>query len=198
DQENAVILIWLWNSIEPEIAANVMFHNTAKGVWEDLNDTYSQDKNMNRVYDLYDKMFRLHQSGKPLHEYYSTFKGLAEELNVYQPLTNDIDKLKAQRNEFLVSKFLAGLDPNLQKVKGHNLAGETVPSLTDTFSRLQRVAYPMSYESSPKDNSAFTVGRGRGRSCGSGEVVVLILVVVVLLVTDHLGNVVTVARIIIL
>ncbi|GAV80161.1 UBN2_3 domain-containing protein, partial [Cephalotus follicularis] len=95
-QENAVILIWLWNSMEPEIAANVMFHNTAKGVWDDLKDTYSQDKNMNRVYDLYDKMFHHRQSGKPLHDYYSTFKGLAEELNVFQPLTNDIDKLKAQ------------------------------------------------------------------------------------------------------
>ncbi|GAV77240.1 UBN2_3 domain-containing protein [Cephalotus follicularis] len=161
-QENGVILIWLWNSMEPEIAENVMFHNTAKGVWDDLKDTYSQDKNMNRVYDLYDKMFHLHQSGKPLHDYYSTFKGLAEELNVFQPLTNDIDKLKAHRNEFLVSKFLAGLDPDLQKLKGHILAGETVPSLTDTFSQLQRVAYPMQHESSPKDNSAFTIGRGRG------------------------------------
>ncbi|GAV57858.1 UBN2_3 domain-containing protein, partial [Cephalotus follicularis] len=85
-QENAVILIWLWNSMEPETAANVMFHNTAKGVWDDLKDTYSQDKNMNMVYNLYDKMFHLRQSGKPLHDYYSTFKGLAEELNVFQPL----------------------------------------------------------------------------------------------------------------
>ncbi|GAV86712.1 UBN2_3 domain-containing protein, partial [Cephalotus follicularis] len=142
-QENTVILIWLWNSMEPKIATNVMFHNTAKGVWDDLKDNYSQDKNMNRVYDLYEKMFHLHQSGKPLQDYYNTFKGLAEELNVFQPLTNDIDKLKAQRNEFMVSKFLAGLDPDLQKVKGYILAGETVPSLSDTFSRLQRVAYPM-------------------------------------------------------
>ncbi|GAV68098.1 UBN2_3 domain-containing protein [Cephalotus follicularis] len=144
-QENAMILIWLWNNMEPEIAANVMFHNTAKGVGDDLKDTYSQDKNMNRVYDLYDKMFDIGQSGKPLHDYYySTFKGLAEELNVFQPLTN-IDKLKAQRYEFLVSKFLAGLDPDLQKIKGHILAGDTVPSLTDAFSRLQRVAYPMQH-----------------------------------------------------
>ncbi|GAV59103.1 UBN2_3 domain-containing protein [Cephalotus follicularis] len=78
--ENVVSLIWLWNSMEPEIATNVMFHNTAKGVWDDLQDTYSQGKNMNRVYDLYDKMFHIHQSGKPLYDYYSTFKGLAEEL----------------------------------------------------------------------------------------------------------------------
>ncbi|GAV78520.1 UBN2_3 domain-containing protein, partial [Cephalotus follicularis] len=58
-QENTVILIWLWNSMEYEIAANVMFHNTAKGIWDNLKDSYSQDKNMNRVYDLYDKMFHL-------------------------------------------------------------------------------------------------------------------------------------------
>ncbi|GAV76448.1 UBN2_3 domain-containing protein [Cephalotus follicularis] len=31
-QKNAVILIWLWNNMEPEIDANAMFHNTAKGV----------------------------------------------------------------------------------------------------------------------------------------------------------------------
>ncbi|GAV73821.1 hypothetical protein CFOL_v3_17304, partial [Cephalotus follicularis] len=100
--------------------------------------------------------------------YYSTFKGLAKELNVFRSLTNDIDKLKAQQNEFLVSKFLAGLNLDLQKLKGHILAGETVPSITDIFSRLQHVAYPMQHESSPKDNSAFTVGRGRGCSRGLG------------------------------
>ncbi|XP_043705360.1 uncharacterized protein LOC122655212 [Telopea speciosissima] len=132
-QENAIILIWLWNSMEPNIAAN------------------------------------LRRSNKPLQDYYSSFKGLVEELNVFQPLTTDIDKLKEQRNEFFVSKFLAGLDPDLNSIKGHILAGETVPTLADTFSRLQRISSPKKNDSAPKESSAFVVGRGRGHGRSSGR-----------------------------
>ncbi|XP_043693033.1 uncharacterized protein LOC122643479 [Telopea speciosissima] len=142
-KENAIILIWLWNNMEPDIAASVMFHMTAKG------------------------------TDKSLQEYYSAFKGIVEELNVFQPLTTDIEKLKAQWNEFFVSKFLAGLSPSLKAMKGHLLAGESVSTLNDTYSRLQCIASPSSKPDNtpPKENSAFTTsgGHGRDRNLGGGR-----------------------------
>ncbi|XP_042502356.1 uncharacterized protein LOC122079725 [Macadamia integrifolia] len=168
-KENALILIWLWNSMEPYVAANVMLHSIAKGVWNDLKETYSQEKNMTRIYDIYEKLFQFRQSDKPLSEYYSTFRGMVEELNVFQPLTVDIDKLKAQRNEFFVAKFLAGLNNDLKAVKGHLLAGDTVPTLNDTYSRLQRIPCSTKPDQSTKDNSAFHANRGRGRGGGRGS-----------------------------
>ncbi|XP_042494961.1 uncharacterized protein LOC122074167 [Macadamia integrifolia] len=168
-KENAIILIWLCNSMEPDIAVNVMFHTTAKGVWDDLKETYSQpqDKSMTRTYDLYEKLFQLKQSSKPVQVYYGTFKGLVEEFNVHQTLSADIEKLKAQRNEFFLSKFLAGLHTDLKSAKGHLLAGETIPTL-DTYSRFQRIGSSSKPDSTHKDTPAFSACRGRGHGRGSG------------------------------
>ncbi|XP_042482289.1 uncharacterized protein LOC122062709 [Macadamia integrifolia] len=157
------------SSMEPDVAANVMFHSTAKGVWNDLKETYSQEKNMTRIYDIYEKLFQYRQSDKPLAGYYSAFRDIVEEFNVFQPLITDIDKLKAQCNEFFVSKFLAGMNNDLKAVKGHLLAGDTVPTLNDTYSRLQRITSSTKPDQSSKDNSAFHANRGRGRGHGGGR-----------------------------
>lgn len=99
--------------MEPSIAANVMFHTTAKGVWDDLMESYSQDKNMSRIYELYEKIFNFKQGDKSLGEYYSALKGMWEELNLYQPITTDFERPKTQRADFQVAKFLFGLNVNL-------------------------------------------------------------------------------------
>ncbi|KAK3420744.1 hypothetical protein EUGRSUZ_G01582 [Eucalyptus grandis] len=161
-RENDTLLVWLWNNMEPSIAANVMFHTTAKGVWDDLMESYSQHKNMSRVYELYEKIFNFKQGDKSLGEYYSALKGMWEELNLYQPITTDLERLKTQRSEFQVAKFLSGLNADLQPVKSQLLAGERVPSMNEAFCRIQRIVPPSS--TSSKDNSAFVAGSGgRGR-----------------------------------
>ncbi|KAL3721854.1 hypothetical protein ACJRO7_034230 [Eucalyptus globulus] len=161
-RENDTLLVWLWNSMEPSIAANVMFHTTAKEVWDDLMESYSQDKNMSRVYELYEKIFNFKQGDKSLGEYYSALKGMWEELNLYQPITTDLERLKTQRSEFQVAKFLSGLNADLQPVKSQLLAGDRVPSMNEAFCRIQRIVPPSSTLS--KDNSAFVAGSGgRGR-----------------------------------
>ncbi|KAL3751835.1 hypothetical protein ACJRO7_012637 [Eucalyptus globulus] len=141
-RENDTLLVWLWNSMEPSIAANVMFHTTAKGVWDDLMESYSQDKNMSRVYELYEKIFNFKQGDKSLGEYYSALKV-----------------------EFQVAKFLSGLNADLQPVKSQLLAGERVHSMNEAFCRIQHIVPPSS--TSSKDNSAFVAGSG-GRGHGRG------------------------------
>ncbi|XP_042511652.1 uncharacterized protein LOC122086742 [Macadamia integrifolia] len=135
------------------VATNVMFHSTAKGVWDDLRETYSQEKNMTRIYDIYEKLFWFFQSEKSLSEYYNTFRGMVEKLNVFQPLTTDIDKLKAQRNEFFISKFLAGLNNDLKAVKSH----------------LRCITSSTKPDQSSKDNSAFVANHGRCHSRWGGR-----------------------------
>ncbi|XP_043705457.1 uncharacterized protein LOC122655317 [Telopea speciosissima] len=177
-RENSVLKSWLWNSIEPSIAANVVFHKTVKGVWNDLKESFSQEKNISRTYELYENLFRFSQQDKSLNEYFSGYKGIIEELQVHQPLTTDLEQLKLQRAEFHVAKFLAGLHPDYQSVKSHLLKGEKVPSLNETFSQLQRLSTSSRADSapSPKDSSAFIAGRersssfpGRGRGQGRGR-----------------------------
>ncbi|XP_043697036.1 uncharacterized protein LOC122647788 [Telopea speciosissima] len=169
--ENATLLNWLWNSMEPSIASNMMFHKTAMGVWEELRESYSQDTYLSWIYDLYEKFFSLKQEGKSLGKYYNSLKGMWEELNVYQPISTDAAMIKAQRSEFLVAKFLSGLDSDLQSVKSQLLTSEKIPSMNEAYCHIQRVVSPSTVKSDAapisKDNSALFISTG-GRSHGGG------------------------------
>ncbi|XP_043700114.1 uncharacterized protein LOC122650799 [Telopea speciosissima] len=79
--------------MEPAIASNVMYHSTAKGVWTDLRETYSQAKNVSRIYEIYEKLFTHKQGDRSLSEFFGSFKGLIEELQVYQPFATDAEVL---------------------------------------------------------------------------------------------------------
>ena len=43
DEEDSLVMSWLWNSMVPEISDTVMFL-TAKDIWEAVNLTYSKVK----------------------------------------------------------------------------------------------------------------------------------------------------------
>ncbi|XP_043704325.1 uncharacterized protein LOC122654334 [Telopea speciosissima] len=161
-RENSIIKIWLWKSVAPTIASNVMFHTLAKDVWNDLCESFSQEKNISPMYGLYEKLFTFQQGDKSLNEYFATYKGMVEELKLHQPLTTNLDRLK-QRAEFHVAKFLARLHPDYQSVKSQILTGEKVPSLNEVFFCINRLANPSKSDSTTKDSSAFTVSRGQGR-----------------------------------
>ena len=130
------------------------------------------ENNVSRVYDVYQNLFLLQQNEKSISEYYSTFRGLIDELTQYHPVTNDVDIIKKQREEFYVSKFLAGLHPTLHSVKSHILAGDgSVPSLSNVYSRILRVTTESSTvsETPGKDNFALATSTGnRGAFRGRG------------------------------
>ncbi|XP_043687731.1 uncharacterized protein LOC122638944 [Telopea speciosissima] len=164
-RENSIVKIWLWNNVEPAIASNVMFHSLAKDVWNDLRESFSQERNISRMYDLYEKLFNFQQGDETLNEYCASYKGMVEELQIHQPLTTNLDQLKQQRAEFHVAKFLFGLHLDYQFVNSQLLTGEKVPSLNEVFSRINRLANPFKPDSTPKDN--FVGNRGWG--CGRGS-----------------------------
>ena len=119
--------------MEPSVAANVMSYTTAKGVWNDLQESFSQDTNLSRVYDLYERLFNCKQGDRSIAEFYSSLKGIWEELNVHQPLTTDLNTLKAQRAKFQVATFLSSLSSELQPLKSQLLAGDKVLTLNEAF-----------------------------------------------------------------
>jgi len=67
-----------------------------------------------------------------------------------------------------VSKFLSGLSPTLRsQVRGQILGGDSVPTLTTTFSRVMRASTKTNVFSAPFiEQSAIVFGRGRDRDFG--------------------------------
>ncbi|XP_043687974.1 uncharacterized protein LOC122639217 [Telopea speciosissima] len=59
-RENSIIKIWLWNSVELAIASNVMFHTLAKDVWNDLCESFSQERNISLEFHVAKFLAGLH------------------------------------------------------------------------------------------------------------------------------------------
>lgn len=51
-----------------------MFLSTVKEIWEVVHEMSSMEKNVSRVYDLYENIFRLQQENKSVADYYRAFK----------------------------------------------------------------------------------------------------------------------------
>ncbi|KAF9600483.1 hypothetical protein IFM89_009932 [Coptis chinensis] len=77
--------------------------NCSLKVWSSLKEMYSQENNLSRIYDLFESLFKTKTGDQPIDEYYSTMKGLWEELLLYQPFTFNLEKQREQREHFRVA-----------------------------------------------------------------------------------------------
>ncbi|KAL0336490.1 UNVERIFIED_CONTAM: Retrovirus-related Pol polyprotein from transposon RE2 [Sesamum radiatum] len=165
-------MTWFLNSMEESVSANVMFLTTAKAMWDALHDMYPHEKNISRVYELYERLFSLKQDGRAVSDYFALLKGTSDEILLYHPLSCDARTRKSRWEDFLVAKFLSGLDNNLKIVRDHLLASDSVPTLSNALSRVLRVATGSSDSSSSSgtttESSAMGV-RDRGRSSSRGH-----------------------------
>ena len=50
DAENSMVMTWLVNSMEEDISSNYMCYHTAKELWENIHQMYSDLGNQSQVY----------------------------------------------------------------------------------------------------------------------------------------------------
>ncbi|XP_010267592.1 PREDICTED: uncharacterized protein LOC104604777 [Nelumbo nucifera] len=98
-EQDAQMMTWLWNSMEPKISVNSMFLDAAKDIWEHVNKLYFGQDDTTRVYQLYQEYFNLQQGNQTLEEYYASMRNLINELNVYRSLTPDVKVQQQQREQ---------------------------------------------------------------------------------------------------
>ena len=114
-----------------------------------------------------------------LEDYYNKFKGVCEELNIYQPISSDVKIMKKQRDSTHVARFLSRLPKSLNPVKSQILASPILPSLREVFGRLRQATLSDSsidpFSSSHTnalpsgDKSAFTTYMGSNRGGRGGQ-----------------------------
>ncbi|KAH7837531.1 hypothetical protein Vadar_014893 [Vaccinium darrowii] len=180
EQEDSLLMGQFWHSLEPHVAITVEFCDTTKQIWDALADCFSQQNNVSRVFELYEKIFTTKQSGKPLFDYYSTLKSLWDQLLQHRPFTSNIKQQQRYSEDFMVASLLIGLDFSLGGFKDQILASETFPTIANSYSRLSRSSLgqsstaPHFVASAPESSALVTSGGfcgtswGNGR-CGSGD-----------------------------
>ena len=105
-------MTWLHNSLEEKISGSVMFLPTTKNMWDTLKVMYNNEKNLSRVFEIYEHLFELKQRDRSVPEFYGELKNLTDKLKMHQPTVTTT--LKGHRQDLAVSKFLSGLSPTLR------------------------------------------------------------------------------------
>ena len=76
DEEDSIIMAWLWNSMTPEISDTCMFLATAKDIWDAIQQTYSKARDATQVYEVKVKTIVAKQGSKTVTEYANQLKTL--------------------------------------------------------------------------------------------------------------------------
>ena len=67
-----------------------------------------------RVFEIYERMFKLKQVDRFVPEFYRKLKGLIDEVEMHHPVVTDVVTLRGYRQDFTVSMFLSGFSPTLR------------------------------------------------------------------------------------
>ena len=137
-------------------------------MWDTLKVMYDNKKNLSRVFEIYERLFELKQGDKFVPEFYGELKGLIDELEMHQLSVTDAATLSGYRQDLAVSKFLSSLSPTLRsQVRSQILGGDSIHTLTATFSRVMRVSTRSDVSSAPSiEQSVMIFGRGIGHGHG--------------------------------
>src|SRR3954466_11581554 len=135
-----------------------------KEIRDACKETYGNETNIFRVYELHGQLHSLKLDDKSYQDYYSQFQSIITELEIYQPVIPDIATIKQQRNDLYICTFLDGLPPDIrQQLNGKLFSSEKVPSVASVYSQLRRT--PVISSSAPpqvsSDSSALASIRGR-------------------------------------
>ncbi|CAN6454775.1 unnamed protein product [Victoria cruziana] len=109
EANDKIVTSWLLNSMEPAIAEGFLFLNSAKEVWDALEEMYGEGHNLAKVYLLQQEISKATKGDHPFHLYLSNLKGMWDELAQHRPLMADIEIQKQRVKEDKVFKILAGL-----------------------------------------------------------------------------------------
>lgn len=76
--------MWILNSCTEEISSSVIYGESVKDIWKDLDEKY-EHSHRPRIFDLRSKIMNVDQDQKSVCVYFIKLKTLWEELSNYRP-----------------------------------------------------------------------------------------------------------------
>ncbi|KAF3771616.1 Peroxisome biogenesis protein 1 [Nymphaea thermarum] len=170
DKDNSIVMSWIMNSVQTDIAPTLAYYTTAKHMWTFLRQTYSHDKNVSKILQVEEELLKLQQGELELSPYFASVKAAYERLKALRPPCQACYKMHFEQT--MVAKFLAGLSPKYEVAKVQMLTGAEIPDLAEAYNRLSILAVSLSQSQSESPSTALAVSGGRGqatRGRGSGR-----------------------------
>ncbi|RVW76008.1 Retrovirus-related Pol polyprotein from transposon RE1 [Vitis vinifera] len=166
DEEDSMIMAWLWNSMIPEISDTCMFLATAKDIWDAIQQTYSKARDAAQVYEVKVKTVATKQGDKTVTEYANQLKSLWQELDHYRVIKTKCPEDAAILKDFIeqdrVYDFLVGLNPEFDQVRIQILGKQEVPCFNEVVAliRGEESRRCMMHNPQNTDSSAMVAGSG--------------------------------------
>ncbi|KZV43823.1 hypothetical protein F511_24410 [Dorcoceras hygrometricum] len=135
---NSIVLAWLVNSMETNISRRYLWFQTAKEVWDVVRRMYSDLGNTSQVFELRSKLKEIKQGSHTVTHYFSELQELWQELDLfleeYRMCSEGSGRMRRTLERERVFDFLAGLNRELDDVRGQIVARDPFPSTDDAFS----------------------------------------------------------------
>ncbi|XP_058184500.1 uncharacterized protein LOC131301980 [Rhododendron vialii] len=137
EDENCLVKSWLLDAMTKDIRSLFLRLSTAKEIWEAVKNTYSVDQDASKVYQLHCEVFSVRQNGGSVISYFGKLQKIWQELDdidaCIMECANDIAIYTTKVNSERVYKFLAGLDPHLDGVRGRVLSTKPLPDIQAAY-----------------------------------------------------------------
>ncbi|KZV23338.1 hypothetical protein F511_02239 [Dorcoceras hygrometricum] len=140
--DNSIVLAWLINSMEPNISRRYLWFKTANEVWDAVRRMYSDLGNASQLFELRSKLKEIKQGSNSVTHYFSELQELWQELDLFledshicAECSNHVRRTLEKERVF---DFLAGLNRELDDVRGRIVARDPFPSTDDAFSEVRR------------------------------------------------------------
>ncbi|XP_034708986.1 uncharacterized protein LOC117932052 [Vitis riparia] len=159
-----MILSWLTHAVESDIAEGIIHAKTAREVWVDLRDQFSQ-KNAPTVFQIQKSIATMSQGTMTVAAYFTKIKALWDELETYRsPLTcNQQQAHLEQREEDRLMQFLMGLNESYKAVRSNILMMSPLPNVRQAYSLIVQEEMQRQVSSEPTENfsiAAAVPGKG--------------------------------------
>ncbi|PKI51170.1 hypothetical protein CRG98_028457 [Punica granatum] len=133
---NALVISWIFNTLDNELQSSIACATVAQALWEDLQERYSQG-NETRIYQLKAEIGNMKQEGMSVMKYYSRLKTLWDKLDNYlEILTCTCAAAKlytTQREREKTHQFPMGLGFEFGTVRSDILSHESAHPLNKVY-----------------------------------------------------------------
>ena len=131
-----MVLSWLLNAVEPDLAKGTVYADTARDIWKDFEDRFSQG-NAPRIYQI-QKAIAFHTQGSmPVSNYYTKLKGYWDKLTFYRGTPscscNGMKEYNKFKEQDQIMQFLMGLNDSYNVVRGQILLMKELLSVREVY-----------------------------------------------------------------
>ncbi|XP_073017752.1 uncharacterized protein [Primulina eburnea] len=159
---NSMVISWILNSVNREIADSLLYFPTAYEIWIDLQDRFQQI-NDPRIFQIKKLLNGLQQGSMDVSTYYTCMRTLWDELKEFQPVSvcksGAIKDWINYHNQECSMQFLMGLNESYEQNQAQILMMDPLPIISKIFSLVMQEERQRSCEARGR--------RGRGVIAGA-------------------------------